>query len=72
MTVQELIDRLRDFPPEMEVNAVWDTVPSFTVHRVERFKGKWKDATEVALIDCGDSQDGDWEYVCEENALVKS
>lgn len=53
MTVGELIDALAMFPRDMQVKALWDTVPSFDVHRVEPYEG-------VALIDCG-SGDGDWE-----------
>lgn len=65
MTVQQLMDRLRDFPPDMEVKALWDCVPGFTVHRVERFTSRYDHLT-IALIDCGDDG-GDWESIADEN-----
>lgn len=50
MTVGTLIARLRELPEDMEIKALWDTIPGFDVHRVEVLNG-------VAIIDCGD---GDW------------
>jgi hypothetical protein len=39
MTVQQLIDRLREFQPDMEVKAVWDDIPDWDVNRVELYDG---------------------------------
>lgn len=61
MTVQQLMDRLREFPPEMEVKALWDATPNFTIHRVEPFTSKY-DGSTVALLDCG-SGGGDWDHI---------
>ncbi len=55
MTVKELITALSQFSPDTEVLALWDATPNFTVHGVYRFDGK-------ALIDCADSEDGNWHY----------
>lgn len=64
MTVQEVIDRLHTFPPEMEVNAMWDDCV-WPLHRIEHYKGEYEGAEELALIDC--SSCGDWEYFAEHN-----
>jgi len=55
MTIRELMQRLSEFPPDMEVVALWDTIPDFTIHRVELHQGR-------AVIDCGEN-DGDWDVV---------
>lgn len=55
LTVQALIDRLRDLPPDLPVRCLWDDVRNWEIHRVDVFD-------DTVIIDCG-AGDGDWDYM---------